>query len=178
MMTTTTITRTIIFLLFTIISVSHSFGQIEGIVMDAETKAPLAFAHVIINDTQEGTLTDIDGRFQLTADNIQYLTVSYIGYETRKVEVATSMIDIQLKRSSEILNEIVIYEGENPAIPIMERAIERKNSNNPENLPYFRLESYNKFIVDAERNTTDISADTSFLRNSNLFLMESVTEKK
>lgn len=177
-MATTSFTRFFLILSFTLALSIRGFSQVQGIVVDAETKAPLAFAHIVINDSQEGTLTDIDGAFRLPKVNIQYLTVSYIGYETRRVKVENQKIRIQLQRSSEVLQELVVYEGENPAIPIIERAIERKKINNPENLPYFSLESYNKFTVEAVPTATDTTSEAALFRRSNLFLMESVTEKK
>ena len=176
-----TVFRSALLLVFFLMSLQahYASAQIEGIVVDAQTKEPLAFAHIVINDSQDGTLTDIDGIFRLTrTTGIEYLTVSYLGYDTRKVKVENTKIRILLQRSTEVLNEIVVYEGENPAIPIINKAIERKKSNNPENLPYFQLQSYNKFSVVANPKADDESKDADFLRESNLFLMESVTEKK
>ena len=45
------------------------FGQthisLTGLVADAKTKEPLAFAAVSVKGTARGTITELDGRFQL-----------------------------------------------------------------------------------------------------------------
>lgn len=153
-------------------------GQISGIVKDSKTEEPLAFAHVIINNTQDGTLTDIDGKFQIPSAGIQSLTVTYVGYQKKTIQLNGSQnLNILLEPSNEVLKEIVIYEGENPAIPILKKAIANKLENNPENLPYFSLETYNKFTMAARPNENDTTQKAIFMRQSNIFLMESVTEK-
>lgn len=166
----------ITFLLLMLSSIAHA--QISGIVVDRTTGERLAFAHVVVTGTQQGTLTDIDGRFVLKSENISSVTISYVGYENKTMAVSPGDdIRVLMESSGELLKEIVILEGENPAIPILEKAIANKKQNNPENLPWFSLETYNKFVISAIPRADDSSKEAAFIRESNLFLMESVTEK-
>mgnify|MGYP001803039719 FL=1 len=104
--------------------------------------------------------------------------MSYVGYEDQTIQLNGKIfVEIYLKSSSEILKEVVILEGENPAIPIVKKAIANKKSNNPEELPYFTLETYNKFTLASNPVTENTSNEAQFLREPNLILMESVTEK-
>ena len=56
---------------------------LKGVVTDAETGEPLVGAAVIVSNTTEGVITDIDGAFSmnLLRDDMQF-EVSYIGYRT------------------------------------------------------------------------------------------------
>ena len=53
--------RKIVICIILFICISELSAQVSGIVYDIQSREPLAFAHVIINNTQQGTLTDIDG---------------------------------------------------------------------------------------------------------------------
>lgn len=45
--------------------VSTAQALIQGTILDQDTNAPLAGAHVLVKDTQQGTVTDADGTFTL-----------------------------------------------------------------------------------------------------------------
>src|SRR2546423_1586785 len=59
---------------------------VHGIVMDEETKEPLPGASVIIQDKSNGTVTDINGQFNIDVVSNDYrsmLEISYLGYEKK-----------------------------------------------------------------------------------------------
>lgn len=56
---------------------------VKGLVSD-ESGEPVIGATVRVLGTNDGTVTDLDGRFQVTAKQI---SISYIGYVTQKVNV-------------------------------------------------------------------------------------------
>ncbi|MBO8485589.1 MAG: carboxypeptidase-like regulatory domain-containing protein, partial [Bacteroidetes bacterium] len=63
--------------------------KIRGKVVDIITGEPLIGAGVIIQNTTQGTVTDLDGIYELDLpDGEHYLTVSYIGYRPAAVLVA------------------------------------------------------------------------------------------
>ena len=82
---------------------TFSFAQdaaLEGRITDADTGDPLVGANVVIVGTQTGAASDIDGRFQLDApDEAFSLRVSFVGYETRVVEVdaGQARLDVALR---------------------------------------------------------------------------------
>ncbi|MGY5353918.1 SusC/RagA family TonB-linked outer membrane protein [Wenyingzhuangia sp. IMCC45467] len=98
---------------------------INGKVTDA-TKFPIVGASVyvssamignetktegIIESAMLGTTTDFNGAFSLKiADDIKFVMVSYMGYETEKVDVTKNKgnISVVLKQSSEALEEVVL----------------------------------------------------------------------
>lgn len=61
------------------------FGTLQGIVVDRETGAPLANAHVLLADGSVGTVSNDAGRFLLANLKPGYyrVTTSYLGYRNR-----------------------------------------------------------------------------------------------
>ncbi|MCI2229883.1 TonB-dependent receptor [Polaribacter sp. MSW13] len=85
--------------------------KITGTVVDEANQA-LPGASVLVKGTTNGTETDFNGKFTLTADsNSGVLVISFIGY--KKIEVAfssgkTNVGTIQLKEDEDSLDEVVI----------------------------------------------------------------------
>jgi TonB-linked outer membrane protein, SusC/RagA family len=81
--------------------------SIRGTVKD-EKGIPLIGASVMVKNTKTGTVTDIDGHFSLDADD-GVLLISYIGYETRDIEIGNKTeINVVLSEDSKKLNEVVV----------------------------------------------------------------------
>ena len=83
---------------------------LKGIVRD-DTDEPLIGATVMVKDSNEGTVTDIDGAFSLAINAANpVIVVSYIGYETQEIDVAgRTFIDVKLAISSSVsIQEVVV----------------------------------------------------------------------
>ena len=69
-----------------------SQGSITGTVVDGETDEPLIGASVLLQGTAIGTITDVDGKFNLA--NVKSgdytLQISYTGYETMEMPVSVA----------------------------------------------------------------------------------------
>lgn len=167
---------------------------IKGKIIDASNGQSLPFVTVMIKNTQKGTLTDIDGKFELALpsdDKNVLLQVSYISYEPKTVDLSEvgdlQKIVIRLKTQGISLNEVVVAAGENPAHRIIKTATRNRNRNNPEKMHSFTYNSYNKFFVTADlsANIDSVSAEDTtlvgmakFFKKQHLFLMESVTARE
>ena len=60
-----------------------------GMVIDAEDKEPVIGASVVIDGTNKGVATNIDGLFALKLPSETSLVISYIGYKKQKVHVSS-----------------------------------------------------------------------------------------
>lgn len=61
------------------------------------------------NNTNQGTITDIDGKYSLKVIGDQTLVFSFIGFETTNVSINNrKKIDVELKESAHQLDELVI----------------------------------------------------------------------
>ncbi len=108
---------------------------ISGRVLDAQTGEPLIGATVAIEDTNQGAVTDAQGRFALERVEARRvsLIVTYMGYDTKTVPVDVASgreLRIELKPASIELQEVVvngIVEGQIEAIIDMKQAENIKN---------------------------------------------------
>lgn len=91
-----------------LLSVDASAQQIvvKGLIKDT-TGEPVIGANVVVKGTTNGTITDLDGVFQLQANKGELLTVSFIGYKSQEVP-ATASVNVILKDDTELLDEVVV----------------------------------------------------------------------
>lgn len=82
--------------------------QITGVVID-EKGEPVIGANVLEKGTPNGSITNIDGQFNLSVSANAILQVSYIGYISQEIVVGTrTHFQISLKEDFETLEEIVV----------------------------------------------------------------------
>ena len=83
--------------------------KISGVVTDADGETIIG-ANIFEKDNiQNGTMTDIDGRYTVTVPSNSKLVVSYIGYKRQEINVAGSkQINIKLIEDADILDEVVV----------------------------------------------------------------------
>ena len=93
-------------LFFVGIGITMAQTQVRGTVVD-ENGDPAIGATIQIKGTSQGTVTDIDGRFGISAPSNGTLVVSYVGYVTQELAVASN-IRVTLVSDTELLEEVVV----------------------------------------------------------------------
>ena len=89
--------KNIAFLLFFVSQFIYSQETIKGIVTD-ENNQPLLGANVFWFNTAVGTTTDENGNFTIKkSPETSSLVISYIGFETQKIDVVNNTISVILK---------------------------------------------------------------------------------
>ena len=84
-------------------------GAIKGKILD-ENGEPIIGANVVEKGTTNGTITDLDGNYTLTVNNLKnaVLQVSYIGYNTVETPVkGQKTLDVKMASSVVNLGEVV-----------------------------------------------------------------------
>ena len=83
--------------------------KVSGQVVDQDGE-PLIGATVRVKGSQVGSVTDIDGNFQLDAPSNATLVVSYVGYKDSEIAVRGRAIieKIQLESDSQVLDQVVV----------------------------------------------------------------------
>jgi len=83
--------------------------KVKGQVVDQEGE-PLIGATVRVQGAQSGSVTDMDGNFQIDAASNATLVVSYVGYKDREVAVrGRAQLDpIQLSSDDNVLEQVVV----------------------------------------------------------------------
>ena len=80
-----------------------------GTVVDASNGETLIGVSVKVKGQDGGTITDIDGNFQLNVTSNMELIFSYVGYKTQEITVGDlGMITVRLESDNEMLEEVVI----------------------------------------------------------------------
>ena len=98
-------------LLMTVISWGAVSAQpfiVKGIVTDAESGEAVAGCSVVINGTQNGTITGTDGTYSIRANKGATLVFSFIGYRTQKIKVTSVRLDVALETDTQQLEECVV----------------------------------------------------------------------
>lgn len=168
-----------------------AIGQpVSGIVIDEKTRAPLPFVNIGVTGTRLGTASNIDGKFSLhLPPEKTVLEFRYVGYEPQSVTVTSSPMVVQLREQATALKEIVVRAGANPAVRIIRGAVANRSINDPENLPSFSYNSFNKLYSYLEEDASgpklgrkikpdDSIAFLKFIAANHLFLIESYTRRE
>lgn len=96
-------------------------GTIKGRIYNAKTNEPLEFANIVIQGTNIGSTSDLDGNYIFAGiePGFRQLVVSLIGFQTTlspEIQVQgnqTVFLDIPVNETSQILNEVVVKRNVN-----------------------------------------------------------------
>ena len=82
--------------------------KVKGKVVDA-TGEPLIGVSILVKGSTNGTVTDVDGNFNIEAVKGATLEISYIGYTAQSIPVTGNVsLNIVMKEDSEQLEEVVV----------------------------------------------------------------------
>ena len=91
---------------FLCFGIAHA-QNVSGTVSDAN--GPLPGASVVVKGTTNGTQTDFDGNYSISADSNATLTFSYIGYATQEIAInGQTTINITLAEDASQLDEVIV----------------------------------------------------------------------
>ena len=98
-----------VLLVFSFLFSGLTFAQqtISGSVTD-ESGLPLPGATVAVEGTSTGTTTDFDGNYSIEASDGQTLVISYVGYSTVSVAVASGADYSVSLKPDQLLEEVVV----------------------------------------------------------------------
>jgi hypothetical protein len=109
-----------ILILFTSFVVAQK-GTIRGRIYNSKTNEPLEFANIIIQGTNIGSTSDLDGNYIFTGidPGFKQLVVSLVGFQTTlspEIQVQgnqTTFLDIPVNETTQVLNEFVVKRNPN-----------------------------------------------------------------
>jgi hypothetical protein len=158
----------VVFFIALLLNVLSSSGQelsyIYGKVVDSRSGAPLAFASIVQKNKSVGLISNDDGSFKIPKyfDTAKVtLVVSFIGYYSQEVEVASlnkeGLNIIKLVEKTELLNEIVIKDNQllTPH-QIVELAIKNIKNNYPFE-PFTYVGYYRDYQKNEENNYLNLN---------------------
>lgn len=88
--------------------IKQNHSKITGVVKDKNGEV-IVGANVSVKGTTNGSITDIEGTFAISASPNDILQVSYIGYKTQELSIkGKTFFQILLEENSEALEEVVV----------------------------------------------------------------------
>ncbi|WP_299799028.1 carboxypeptidase-like regulatory domain-containing protein [uncultured Maribacter sp.] len=111
-----------------------NYTEFAGEVLDADSKKPLIFATLTVDNTNVTTITNSEGQFSLKVPN-EYkenkLTIAFLGYKTKQIAIA----ELELKKNKIFMNEFVMALSEasidapNDAEALVKETLNKKGNN-------------------------------------------------
>ncbi len=98
----------ILLMLFCCLTASAQQFTAKGIVVDGNGEPVIGASVVLKGNNSVGTITDIDGNFELNVPNDAVLVVSFVGMQTKEVKASSSLMKIDLVDDSQQLEEVVV----------------------------------------------------------------------
>lgn len=126
--------------------------EVSGIILNEETKMPLAGVNVIVHNTSTGTITDENGRFKLMIHEGDTLKFSFIGFSGFTLAVQNLPADLgtlSMSRNSVELSEIYVVGYETPSKNAPRNGMDMQNEyperNDQEEVVFITVEKMPEF---------------------------------
>ncbi|MEY3368082.1 MAG: hypothetical protein RI973_1237 [Bacteroidota bacterium] len=98
----------LVFMLFFATGVFAQSMTVKGTVSD-ETGTGLPGVNILIQGTTTGTISDVDGSYELRASKGATLVFSFTGYQTQNIVVGdNASIDVRMEPDAQVLGEVVV----------------------------------------------------------------------
>ena len=116
--------------------------KITGTVSESGSNEKLAGVTILIKNTQDGIVTELDGTFELTVPNEKsMLVISYLGMETQELMVGnTRIFQIMMNSSASVMDEIVVVGYGTQIRSAISGAVSTVSSKDLEGVPLLRAE--------------------------------------
>ncbi len=89
-------------------AIAQQTVEIQGRVTDTGNE-PIPGATILVVETQQGTITNLDGEYTINAPAGATLSFSFIGYRTEEVRIAgETRVDVQLEEMAYDMDEVVV----------------------------------------------------------------------
>jgi len=173
----------------TLLAQSHT---VSGRITDEQNRQPLAFVNVVVNEGLTGTMSDINGHYEISSNEpILKLKFSSIGYETQTIDLQPNAkkCNVALKPVTFELQEVVIDAGENPAHRIIDSLMAHRKANNPNSLESYHYKIYDQMVITVDSSDfgkamtspqvteqRNLQVFDSLLKKSDLMVMETASE--
>ena len=105
---------TMILLLLGLVSISSIAAPppnrtVSGTVVSSTNGEPLIGVSVQVKERPSvGTITDLDGKYSLQVEDGETLVFSYIGFVNQEIKADRTVIDVEMKEDTEVLDEVVV----------------------------------------------------------------------
>ncbi len=129
-------------LLLFLCTAAFSQTTVRGIVTDASTGESLIGATVLVKNTSNGTVTELDGSYEVRVESGQNtLVFTFTGFQEKTVNVdGRSEINVQMESSSTLLDEVVVVGYGVQKKSVVTGSISKVKAEDLKDMPVTRIE--------------------------------------
>ncbi|MEZ4883903.1 MAG: TonB-dependent receptor [Chitinophagales bacterium] len=81
----------------------------RGVITSEENSEPLVGVNIVIKGTTEGTVSDVDGSYSISAPSDATLVYSFVGYTAQEIPISgRSQLDVSMAIFADLFDEIVV----------------------------------------------------------------------
>ena len=133
---------------------SQTIKEINGIVLDGNTKEPLLYTNIYVLNTSKGTISNERGHYSMNIAGLNKtdtLCFQYLGYKTRNISIAELEADsvVYLKEDLINLSDVLVFAQQPDAIEIVKKVLKNKDRN-------YKTTSHKKLTFVRTRTAEDI----------------------
>lgn len=177
------------FLLFVFLILSSlTNAQIKGKVTNNNGE-PLPFVNIYIENSYIGTTSNNEGNYELNISKTDNYTVvfQFLGFKTIKENINAESfpftLNVSLEEEIVSLNEVVVNAKENPANPIIRKAIENRKKNLSK-YDAFKADFYSRGLIKIEnapekilgQDVGDLGGGLDSTRSGIIYLSETISK--
>ncbi|MDR2469506.1 MAG: DUF5686 and carboxypeptidase regulatory-like domain-containing protein [Tannerella sp.] len=141
--------------------------SVSGVVRDSLTNEPLPYVSIIFKQSTLGCISDEDGHFDIRNDRgLTTLSFFLLGYASKDVTLQPGQsgdsVEVCLAPMSIQLEEVIVKpkrerysRRDNPAVELLKKVIERKDSNRVTLREEYRTECYRKLSLSLDKFDMD-----------------------
>lgn len=166
---------------FLLMTHSAIASTISGSIKDSKTKESIPFANIVVKNTTNGMMSDMDGAFLLDVEKFPcVLVVKFIGYKSKEIRIENQkqILDIFLEEDVYSLNEVTVKPDNSYERSLLKKVVKNRKRNNPDHLSHLSYLDYtrttaflsNLRVKTAQSGTFKKSAD-AFIKTSDSTLM-------
>lgn len=148
--------RLTLILLFTLLTATNSFAQIEsiaekkvnfsisGLLIDSETNNPILYATFYNITSERGTLSNYNGKFQFDGLRLNdTIVISYVGYYSKQIIIDKSHLNetITLSPKTETLSQFTLFDNDDLLYQLMVKCKETQTEDLETAKTYYVLKS-------------------------------------
>jgi len=141
--------------------------EISGKVTEAGSNNPIPYVSIAIKGTFTGTMSDLNGNYNLSSNKpATIIEFTAVGYKSQIYTIKPNKLnklDVVMVEDVVSLAEVSVRPGENPAIPLFRKIVDRKKDNNPANFPSWQSKLYSKTEIDI-KNVKDVLRKKKLLK--------------
>ncbi|MDR3218376.1 MAG: von Willebrand factor type A domain-containing protein [Dysgonamonadaceae bacterium] len=161
------IVLTVLVMVMSLGSLSGQIITVKGKVTDSTDGSPIIACSVVVKETADATVSDVNGNYSISVKKGSTLVFSYIGYATKKIKVKKERLNVVLNPDNQLLDEVVVaaYSARDLADIAPQKLVvyEEARSNKayylrPEIIA--NTEDYNSFVENRFKSVTDAPLST------------------